>query len=188
MSAAALRHSIRGSVRDAARAGNRGRSRRLPGGWLFPGRNPGRAAWPGPRTPRQMPAFRYRKEKSSERPTVCWRELDSNLRFRARAGTILPVRFVADSLLEGDGFEPSVPRPRRALLSGPPLVAAKEQAAARSALRFSPISPARRAIPSSQAGVRFEQIVACCAARRLPPVDGTTHIYLRSSSAQPTIR
>jgi hypothetical protein len=33
---------------------------------------------------------------------------------------------VPDSLLEGDGFEPSVPRPRRALLSGPlPLVAAK---------------------------------------------------------------
>src|SRR5580693_6591364 len=36
-----------------------------------------------------------------------------------------PGRFVADSPLEGDGFEPSVPRPRRAL-SGPlPLVAAK---------------------------------------------------------------
>jgi hypothetical protein len=38
-----------------------------------------------------------------------WRELDSNPRFRARAGSILPVRFVADSLLEGAGFEPSVP-------------------------------------------------------------------------------
>ena len=38
-----------------------------------------------------------------------WRELDSNLRFRARAGSILPVRFVADSLLEEDGFEPTVP-------------------------------------------------------------------------------
>jgi hypothetical protein len=49
---------------------------------------------------------------SSQTPR--WRELDSNLRFRARAGSILPVRFVADSLLEGDGFEPSVPRPRRA--------------------------------------------------------------------------
>jgi hypothetical protein len=36
------------------------------------------------------------------------------------------VRFAPDSPLEGDGFEPSVPRPRRALLSGPlPLVAAK---------------------------------------------------------------
>ena len=36
------------------------------------------------------------------------------------------VRFATDSALEGDGFEPSVPRPRRALLSGPlPLVAAK---------------------------------------------------------------
>jgi hypothetical protein len=38
-----------------------------------------------------------------------WRELDSNLRFRARAGSILPVRFVADSLLDATGFEPSVP-------------------------------------------------------------------------------
>ena len=33
----------------------------------------------GPHTPRQLPAFGYRKEKSSERPTVCWREQDSNL-------------------------------------------------------------------------------------------------------------
>src|SRR3974377_263637 len=33
----------------------------------------------------------------------------SVFRFRARAGSILPVRFVADSLLEGAGFEPSVP-------------------------------------------------------------------------------
>jgi hypothetical protein len=38
-----------------------------------------------------------------------WRELDSNLRFRARAGSILPVRFVADSLLEETRFEPLVP-------------------------------------------------------------------------------
>jgi hypothetical protein len=45
----------------------------------------------------------------SERQTLRWRELDSNLRFRARAGSILPVKFVADSLLEGTGFEPSVP-------------------------------------------------------------------------------
>jgi len=35
----------------------------------------------GPHTPRQLPAFRYRKEKSSERRTVCWREMDSNFRF-----------------------------------------------------------------------------------------------------------
>jgi hypothetical protein len=40
--------------------------------------------------------------------TLRWRELDSNLRFRARAGSILPVRFVADSLLEESGLEPSV--------------------------------------------------------------------------------
>ena len=54
--------------------------------------------------------FRPRHANSRERRTVCWRELDSNLRFRARAGSILPVRFVADSLLEGDGFELLVPR------------------------------------------------------------------------------
>ena len=47
--------------------------------------------------------------------TLRWRELDSNLRFRARAGSILPVRFVADSLLEGTGFEPSVRLLRKAL-------------------------------------------------------------------------
>jgi hypothetical protein len=41
--------------------------------------------------------------------TPRWRDLDSNLRFRARAGSILPVGFVADSLLERAGFEPSVP-------------------------------------------------------------------------------
>jgi hypothetical protein len=34
-----------------------------------------------------------------------WRGVDSNFRFRARAGSILPVRFVADSLLERTGFE-----------------------------------------------------------------------------------
>ena len=39
---------------------------------------PGRAR----RTPRQLPAFRYRKEKSRARRTVCWRGMDSNLRFR----------------------------------------------------------------------------------------------------------
>ena len=93
-----------------------------------------------------------------------------------------------DSLVEEHRFEPSVPRPRRALLSGPPARCCEGQAAAKSALRFSPISPARRAIPSSRAGARFEQVVACWAARRLSPADGTTHIYLRPASAQPTIR
>ena len=48
--------------------------------------------------------------------TLCWRELDSNLRFRARAGWILPVRFAADSLLERKGFEPSVPREAASIL------------------------------------------------------------------------
>jgi len=50
--------------------------------------------------------------------TLCWRELDSNLRFRARAGWILPVRFAADSLLEGDGFELVVPRGDRLRFRG----------------------------------------------------------------------
>ena len=45
----------------------------------------GSAAWPRPRTPRQLPVFRHKKEKSSERRTVCWREPDSNLWFRSRA-------------------------------------------------------------------------------------------------------
>ena len=34
-------------------------------------------------------------------------------------------RKFVDSPVEGDGFEPSIPRPQQALLSGPPLVAAK---------------------------------------------------------------
>jgi len=67
----------------------------------------GRIAWPGPRTPRQLPAFRYRKEKSSERPTVCWRGLDSNFQYagavnlvvapfmppNARDGSVRPLSF-----------------------------------------------------------------------------------------------
>ena len=54
------------------------------------------------------------------RLTRCWRELDSNLRFRARAGSILPVRFVTDSLLEGTGFEPPVPPRKRRPSREPP--------------------------------------------------------------------
>jgi hypothetical protein len=49
-----------------------------------------------------------------------WRELDSNLRFRARAGSILPVRFVADSLLEEDRFELAVPPRRERLWAATP--------------------------------------------------------------------
>jgi hypothetical protein len=63
-----------------------------------------------PRTPaRKAGVLHVRERVWSERQTLRWRELDSNLRFRARAGSILPVRFVADSLLEGDGFELPVP-------------------------------------------------------------------------------
>jgi len=44
----------------------------------------------GPAHTRQLPAFRYRKEKSRERRTVCWREMDSNHRFRDN-GELTPV-------------------------------------------------------------------------------------------------
>src|SRR6516225_9237318 len=53
---------------------------------------------------------------------------------------------------------------------------------------FSPCSSAPRTTPSSQAGARFEQVVACWAARRLSPAGGTTHIDLRPASARPAIR
>jgi hypothetical protein len=53
---------------------------------------------------------RFQTRIGTDSDSVLERELDSNLRFRARAGSILSVRFVADPLLEGDGFEPSVPR------------------------------------------------------------------------------
>src|ERR1700724_476030 len=68
--------------------------------------------------------------RSSLRPS-CWFESISRQPSRAFKNNsslfadVREARFVADSPLEGDGFEPSVPRPRRAL-SGPlPLVAAK---------------------------------------------------------------
>ena len=88
-----------------------------------------------------------------------------------------------DSLAEGDGFEPSVPRSPVSSVG----------AACRSCLRgggsgLSAISSAPRTTPSSQAGARFEHVVACCAARRLPPAGGITHIYLRPALAQPAIR
>ena len=48
------------------------------------------------------------------------------IRFGLHSAPSEEIRFAVNSPLEGDGFEPSVPRPRRALLSGPlPLVAAK---------------------------------------------------------------
>src|SRR6516162_5298769 len=53
---------------------------------------------------------------------------------------------------------------------------------------FSLAYSAPRTTPPSQAGARFEQVVACWAARRLSPAGGTTHIYLRPALAQPAIR
>src|SRR6516162_3057866 len=46
-------------------------------------------AWPGPRTPGQLPAFRYRKEKSRERRTVCWREMDSNFQYAGAVNLVV---------------------------------------------------------------------------------------------------
>jgi hypothetical protein len=63
--------------------------------------------------------YQSRRSGFGVRSTLRWRELDSNLRFRARADSILPVRFVADSLLEGTGFEPSVPPRKTAVERGP---------------------------------------------------------------------
>src|SRR5215813_13037659 len=51
-----------------------------------------------------------------------------------------------------------------------------------------PFSSAARTTPSSRAGARFEQVAVCDAARPLPPAGGTTHIYLRPSSARRAIR
>src|SRR5215472_6978466 len=52
---------------------------------------------------------------------------------------------------------------------------------------FSLSFPAPRANPSSRAGARYEQVVACCAAQRLRRTDGKTQIYLRLLSARPAI-
>jgi hypothetical protein len=43
----------------------------------------------GLRTPRQLPAFRYHKEKSRERRTVCWRGLDSNFQYAGAVNLII---------------------------------------------------------------------------------------------------
>src|SRR5262249_6914681 len=51
-----------------------------------------------------------------------------------------------------------------------------------------PFSSAARTTPSTRAGARFEQVAVCDAARPLPPAGGTTHIYLRPSSARRAIR
>src|SRR6516164_5478660 len=65
---------------------------------------------------------------------------------------------------------------------GLPLLPARERE------RLSAISPARRAIPSSLAAIRFGRVAVCDAARPLLLPGGTVHIYLRPSSARPTIR
>src|SRR6267378_2586387 len=57
-----------------------------------------------------------RSRGSGSQRTLCWRKKDSNPRSPARETTlrdcllIEEVRFALDSPLEGDGFEPSVPR------------------------------------------------------------------------------
>lgn len=102
----------------------------------------------------------------------------------------------ADSALEIAGFEPSVPRRGRRhsqIFQVPLISAAQVIAVTHTHLDagppwFSLSSPALRATPSSPAGARFEQVVACCAGRRLRRTGGKTQIYLRSSSARPAIR
>jgi hypothetical protein len=72
---------------------------------------------------------------------------------------------------------------------GPPTARCCEgQAAAKSALRFSPIFSARQAIPPSRSPMWFWWVAVCRAARRLLRTGGKTHIYLRSPSARPAIR
>src|SRR6516162_10943421 len=61
---------------------------------------------------------------------------------------------------------------------GLPLLPARERE------RLSAISPARRAIPSSLAAIRFGRVAVCDAARPLLLPGGTVHIYLRPSSAR----
>ena len=81
-------------------------------------------AKPAAHTRAESRGSRPSKADAGERRTVCWREMDSNHRYPANflASPSIPPRllnrcrtawlrceegFVADSLLEGDGFEPS---------------------------------------------------------------------------------
>ena len=66
-----------------------------------------RAAPAGPAHPREKPAFRRGRAKSRETWTVRWRELDSNLRFRARVVSVLLLRdqMLASSSSSGEPGE-----------------------------------------------------------------------------------
>src|SRR4029077_3770405 len=103
-------------------------------------------------------------------------------RLRGPFHAYLPkTKFAADSALEGDGFEPSVPPATASFVVGPPTARCCEgQAAAKSALRFSPIFSARQAIPSSRGRTRLWRVAVCRAAWPLLRTGGTTQIYLRS--------
>jgi hypothetical protein len=80
----------------------------------------GRITAPGSSWPQSTRIVQLMSDEAHRRNssllTRRWRELESNLRFRARAGSILPARFVADSLLEEAGFRTFRP-PRDQCLS-----------------------------------------------------------------------
>jgi hypothetical protein len=62
---------------------------------------------------RKTGAFPVTRGKFGERRTVCWRELDSNLQFRARAVSVLPLRdqMLASSSSSGEPGESPFSRP-----------------------------------------------------------------------------
>jgi hypothetical protein len=110
---------------------------------------------------------------------------------RAPHGSRNCSRFRSRALLRGLGGCES--KPEVSLLGPPPsgilrLSTSPMYISAREPPWFSLSSSAPRTTPLSRAGARFEQVVACGAARQLPPAGGSTHIYLRSPSARPAIR
>jgi hypothetical protein len=91
---------------------------------------------------------------------------------RQHRPAIIAVGLFGAALIYGDGaITPA------SFVVGPPTARCCEgQAAAKSALWFSPISSARQAIPSSRGRTRFWWVAVCRAARRLLRTGGTTHI------------
>ena len=163
--------------------------------------------------------------------TCRWREMDSNLQYRAVKGKFVPSASGSSRLQSRMwGRENRCSQVREAVISFPSHSALLRLRRAMSrwrsgpqgwvgaiaALKFPPLAPASRryaqviavmhrhlgagavmvqlsssaprTTPSSQAGARFERVVACCAARRLRRTGGTTQIYPRSPSAGLAIR
>jgi hypothetical protein len=102
-------------------------------------------------------AHRYRRpDRGSSQLTPRWRKPDSNRRYRVtrprfdgahvtrQAQQRRPFTFARASLLEEDGFEPSVPLHRKRCCSGTPLGRRRAQKRAKYSCGLAPIYPSQK--------------------------------------------